>query len=90
MLFTRRIDRAGFITINQDSYYVKQEFSGQKVNVEVDVHQHQFIVYMAGKRIKDLAIKHLYERTMTFQEYLAAILNEARTESGRVLTPRRI
>jgi transposase InsO family protein len=89
-LFTRRIDRAGVVKINDEAYYVKQELKGQMATLEVNAEQCQFIVYVAGLRLKQFAIKHLYGRVMAFQEYLSVILKEASAEVQQVLVPRRV
>ncbi len=73
------------ITINHEDYYVSRALAGRRVMCVVNAAEKQFDLWQPGVRIKSIPIKGLYGRTVPFDEYVALMKQEARSEYRRYL-----
>jgi Integrase core domain len=83
--FARTIQSGGGITINHEDYYVSRALAGRRVMCVVNAAEKQFDLWQPGVRIKSIPIKGLYGRTVPFEEYVALMKQEARSEYRRYL-----
>jgi hypothetical protein len=92
--YVRKVQRDGFVKVDDRRYYIQEKLKGQSVLLKVDAAHRQFRVYQATYWCKDVPIKGLYGRVLPWTEYVAAIAEEARidwhrTQARRLLTRRR-
>jgi hypothetical protein len=83
--FARTIQSGGGITINHEDYYVSRALAGRRVMCVVNAAEKQFDLWQPGMRIKSVPIKGVYGRTVPFEEYVALMKQEARSEYRRYL-----
>jgi Integrase core domain len=83
--FARTIRTDGKLTINREDYYVSRSLAGQRVTCWVNAAQKQFDIWQPGGRIKSIPIKGVYGQVMPFEEYVALMKREARSEYRQYL-----
>ncbi len=83
--FARTVQADGGVSINHQEYYLGREFAGQRVTCFVNAVHKQFEMWHAAICIKQLPIKGLYGKPMPFEEYVALMKQEARSEYRRYL-----
>ncbi len=83
--FARTIQSGGGITINHEDYYVSRALAGHRIMCVVNAAEKQFDFWQPGGRIKSVPIKGVYGRTVPFEEYVALMKQEARSEYRRYL-----
>jgi hypothetical protein len=83
--FARTIRAGGDLTINHQDYYVSRKLAGQRVTCWVNVAEKQFDIWQSGGRIESVPIKGLHGQTMPFQDYVALMKREARSEYQQYL-----
>ncbi len=74
--------------MDKHHYYLNREMIGKYVLGEIDGENRQLVVRASKtsdvssnpKELKRLGIKGLYNQEMTFEDYLSALLKEARSE----------
>ena len=76
----RTIRAKGDLTINREDYYVSRSLAGQRVTCWVNAAEKCFDIWQPGGHIKSIPIKGLYGKTMPFQDYVALMKQEARSE----------
>ena len=84
-VFARTIRAGGDLTMNHQDYYVSRSLAGQRVTCWVNAAQKCFDIWQPRGRIKSVSIKGLYGKTMPFQEYVALMKQEARSEYQQYL-----
>lgn len=77
--FRRQVSSAGAVMVDKSVYFVGHAYAGKRVSVHVDAQQRQLHIVCQGKPVKSVDIQGLHGRQMTFQEYLALMLEEARS-----------
>ncbi len=83
--FVRKVQADGNVTINHESYYVKQELARQQVMLFVNIASQQFDIWHAGSCLKQVPIKGLHGSRLPFEEYVKVMAQEARSEYRRYL-----
>lgn len=83
--FARTIQSGGGITSNHEDYYVSRALAGQRIMCVVNAAEKQFDLWQPGGRMKSVPIKGLYGRRVPFEEYVALMKQEARSEYRRYL-----
>jgi hypothetical protein len=83
--FARTIRVGGDLTINHQDYYVSRTLAGQRVTCWVNAAEKHFEIWQPGGLIKSLPIKGLHSQIMPFQEYVALMKREARSEYRQYL-----
>ena len=78
--FARMIRADGKLTINRVNYYVSRQLAGQRVTCWVNAAQKCFDIWQPEGRITSMPIKGLHGKIMPFQDYVALMKAEARSE----------
>jgi transposase InsO family protein len=78
--FARSIRTGGNVTINHQDYYVSQTLAGQRVTCWVNAANKRFDIWQPGRLIKSISIKGLHGQIMPFEDYVALMKREARSE----------
>lgn len=78
--YMRSISSSGRIQVGRQFYYIGRDYQGCRVAVEIDAEHRQFVVHQGSNIIKRIDIKGLYQQTISFEEYLSLICEEARVE----------
>jgi hypothetical protein len=73
----------GAVLVDKRSYYISRKLRGHHVLLKVDAAQGQFIVYLEGKPLKQVAIQGLHNQPLAFEDYLKLICQEAISEWRR-------
>ncbi len=83
--FARTIRTGGKLTINHEDYYVSRSLASQRVTCWVNAAEKCFDIWQPGGRIKSVPIKGLHGQVMPFEEYVALMKQEARSEYRQYL-----
>jgi hypothetical protein len=83
--FARSIQADGKLTITRHEYYVSRSLAGQRVTCWVNAADKCFDICQPGERIKSVPIKGLHGQMMPFEEYVALMKREARSEYRQYL-----
>jgi len=83
--FARTIRTDGKLMINREDYYVSRRLAGQRITCWVNAAEKQFDIWQPGGHIKSIPIKGLHGQTMPFEEYVALMKQEARSEYQQYL-----
>src|SRR5579859_139852 len=83
--FARKVDAHGCVTVDLESYYLKQTLAGQRVVLFVNAQNRAFDVYLGSQLIKQVPIKGLRGETMPFERYVDLMREEARSEARHLL-----
>jgi hypothetical protein len=87
--FARTVQPNGSVVVDHHHYYVKQSLAGRKVVLVVNAKDARFKVFLGKEVIKSVAIKGLVGQSLPFEEYVARMLEEARSEYRRWLQRQR-
>ena len=83
--FARTVRAGGDLTINHQDYYVSRSLAGQRVTCWVNAAEKCFDIWQPAGRIKSIPIKGLHGKTMPFEDYVALMKREARSEYRQYL-----
>ena len=75
----------GVVDVDDEHYYIQQALAGQRVVLLVSAADRSFQVWLEGRLIKSLPIKGLLGQEMTWQQYVAFIKEQARSEERRLV-----
>ena len=78
-LFRRRVAANGVVLVDRYRYFVGKPYAGQRIALRLDAHQHVLQVIHQGRLVKTLPLKGLFNEKLSFQAYLQAMLEEARS-----------
>ena len=83
--FARTIRAGGDLMINREVYYVSRSLAGQRVTCWVNAAEKCFNIWQPRGLIKSIPIKGLHGQSMPFEDYVALMKREARSEYQRYL-----
>ena len=83
--FARTISISGHLTINHQDYYVSRKLAGQRGACWVNAAQKRFDIWQPGRQIKSIPIKGLHGKIIPFEEYVALMTQQARSEYRQYL-----
>jgi transposase InsO family protein len=83
--FARTIRAGGDLTINHQDYYVNRSLAGQRVTCWVNAAEKSFDIWKTEGFIKAVPIKGLHGQSLPFQDYVALMKLEARSEYQQYL-----
>lgn|SRR5512135_1525897 len=83
--FARTIRAHGHLTINREDYYISRTLAGQRVTCWVNAAEKHFEIWQPGALIKSVPIKGLHGQSMSFEDYVALMKREARSEYRQYL-----
>ena len=78
--FARKIDAHGCVTVDLQSYYIKQVLAGQHVVLCVNAQSRAFDVWLGSQCMKQVPIKGLRGEIMPFERYVDLMGEQARSE----------
>jgi hypothetical protein len=78
--FARTIGANGNLSINRQDYDVSRSLAGQRVMCWVNAAEKCFDIWQPAGPLKSIPIKGLYGKILPFQEYVALMKREARSE----------
>jgi hypothetical protein len=78
--FARTIRAGGDLMINREVYYVSRSLAGHRVTCWVNAAEKCFDIWQPGGLIKSLPIKGLHGQSIPFEDYVALMKREARSE----------
>jgi hypothetical protein len=81
--FARTVRSDGSVTVDDMRYYVKQELTGQVINLIVDAPDKVFDLFHGANRLKQLPIKGLSGNVLPFEQYVTLMRQEARSDRHR-------
>jgi hypothetical protein len=81
----RKVQADASVTINHEPYYVPRQLVGHQVTCFINAPEKQFEIWQAGSHVKSVPIKGLSGKTLPFEEYVALMKQEARSEYRRYL-----
>ncbi len=82
--FARKVDAHGCVKVDLQTYYIKQELSGQPVVLFVNAQSRAFDVWLNDKPIKQIPIKGLRGEILPFERYVELLREEARSEARQL------
>jgi hypothetical protein len=82
--FARKIDAHGCVTVDLETYYIKQQLSGQHVVLSVHAQSRTFDVWLGSQCIKQVPIKGLRGEIMPFERYVDLMRKEARSDARQL------
>jgi hypothetical protein len=82
--FARKVDAHGCVQVDLQTYYIKQELSGQHVVLVVNAQSRTFDVSLGSRQIKQVLIKGLQGEIMPFDRYVDLMREEARSEARQL------
>jgi transposase InsO family protein len=89
-LFRRRVAANGVVDVDKYPYYLGTAYAGQAVALRLDAPQRVFQVLQRGHLVKTLPLKGLLDEHLSFQAYLALMLEEARSLQQHLDMKRRL
>ena len=87
--YARRVQSKGTVEVDRHAYYLKQALAGQQVVLVVNAPERRFDVLLGNEVVKSVAIKGLVGQPLPFDEYVARMHEEARSEYRRWLMQHR-
>jgi len=81
--YARKVKREGSVDLDGKRYYIKTALAGQHVSLEVDAATCELVVWHQQQVIKRLRIKGLINQPLAFEDFLAQLCREARTDWQR-------
>jgi Integrase core domain len=78
--FARKVRRDGSVLVAEATYHVKQALAGQHVVVQVDAEAKMLVISHRDQVIKWVPIKGLCGERLAFDDFLARIQREARSD----------
>src|SRR5437868_6844174 len=76
----RKIDRNGMLSIDLKRYYVSRQLAGHRVSVQLDAQDCCLHVFLQERRVKSLPVRGLLGQVLSFEQFLAHMLQQARAQ----------
>jgi hypothetical protein len=77
----RKVDRNGTVSIDLKRYYVSSKLVGQRVVLSLDADEHCMHVLREQQSIKDLPLRGLVGRSLSYEQFLAHMLHQAKAQA---------
>jgi transposase InsO family protein len=74
-----KVQRHGSVTLALKRYYVSTKLAGRHVSLQLDTHARCVPVFLEQQRLKSLPLKGLLGRPLSFEQFLAPMLQQARS-----------
>jgi hypothetical protein len=82
--FARKVGAQGSVDVDDEHDSISQAYAGQQVVLVVNAPEKVFGVWLKGRVIKSVPIKGLGGQEMSWEEYVACIKLQARSEERRL------
>jgi len=76
----RKIDRQGMLSIDLKRYDVSRKLAGHRVSVQLDAQDCCLHVFLQEQRVKSLPVRGLLGQVLSFEQFLAHMLQQARAQ----------
>jgi transposase InsO family protein len=76
----RKIDANGMLSIDLKGYYVSRALAGHRVSVQLDAGDCCLHVFLQEHRVKTLPLRGLVGQVLSFEQFLAHMLQQARAQ----------
>jgi transposase InsO family protein len=76
----RKIDRHGMLSIDLKRYYVSRQLAGHRVSIQLDAQDCCLHVFLQERRVKSLPVRGLLGQVLSFEQFLAHMLQQARAQ----------
>ncbi len=76
----RQIARNGMLSIDLKRYYVSRHLAGHRVSVQLDAQDCCLHVFLQERRVKSLPVRGLLGQVLSFEQFLAHMLQQARAQ----------
>ena len=76
----RKIDPNGMLSIDLKRYYVSRALAGHRVSVQLDAKDCCLHVFLQERRVKSLPLRGLLGQALSFEQFLAPMLQQARAQ----------
>ena len=76
----RKIDPNGMLSIDLKRYYVSRTLAGHRVSVQLDAQDCCLHVFLQERRVKSLPLRGLLGQALSFEQFLAHMLQQARAQ----------
>ncbi len=80
----RKVRHNGTVLIDDVSYYIKHSLAGQYVDLCVDAHKQEFVIWHQHQPIKRVAIKRLQKTALSFDRFVQLMSQQALAEQRRL------
>jgi hypothetical protein len=77
----RKVDRHGMVSIDLKRYYVSSKEVGRRVVLHLDAAEHCIHVLLEQQSIKVLPLRGLVGQSLSFEQFLAHMLRQARAQA---------
>jgi hypothetical protein len=77
----RKVDRNGKVSIDLKRYYVSGQLVDHHVSLQLDANARCMHVYLEQQRIKSLPLRGLVGRSLSYEQFLAHMLHQARAQA---------
>lgn len=77
----RKVDRNAMVSIDLLRYYVSAKLVGHQVSLQLDAQARCVHVYLEEHRLKSLPLRGLVGRLLSFEQFLAHMLHQARAQA---------
>jgi hypothetical protein len=78
--YVRKVRENGTVLVDDIPYYLGSTLAGQYVGMQVDASSREFVVLYHGQEVKRLPIKGLVGAVLPFDQFVAVLAEQARTE----------
>jgi transposase InsO family protein len=79
-VFARLVGSDGCVAVNHETYYISTSLAGRHVTLVVDAQTASFDVVVGTQTIKRLSIKQMVRDELPLEQYIALMLEQARSE----------
>jgi hypothetical protein len=80
----RKVRHNGTVLIDDVRYYIKHSLAGRYVDVCVDAHQQEFVIWHQHQPFKHVAIKGLQKTALSFDRFVELMSQQALAEQRRL------
>lgn len=77
----RKVDRNGKVSIDLKRYYVSSQLIGRHVVLELDAEQNCIHVLLEQQPLKDLPLRGLVGKLLSYEQFLTHMLHQARAQA---------
>jgi hypothetical protein len=77
----RKVDRNGKISIDLKRYYLSPKLAGRRVVLQLDAEQGCMHVFLEQQQFKDLPLRGLVGKLLSYEQFLTHMLHQARAQT---------
>jgi hypothetical protein len=77
----RKVDRNGKVSVDLKRYYISSQLAGRHVVLELDADEDCMHVLLEGQPLKDLPLRGLVGKLLSYEQFLTHMLHQARAQA---------